>query len=30
VSFELMRREKVAVAFAFDRDFVTAGFDLLT
>jgi predicted nucleic acid-binding protein len=30
VSFELMRRERVAAAFAFDRDFLTAGFDLLT
>ena len=29
VSFEVMRRERIAVAFAFDRDFVTAGFDLL-
>jgi predicted nucleic acid-binding protein len=29
VTFELMRREKVRYAFAFDRDFVTAGFVLL-
>jgi predicted nucleic acid-binding protein len=29
VTFELMRREKVRYAFAFDRDFVTAGFALL-
>jgi uncharacterized protein len=29
VSFELMRRERLAVAFAFDQDFVTAGFELL-
>jgi len=29
VTFELMRRHRVAQAFAFDRDFVTAGFELL-
>jgi len=29
VSFEVMRREKLGVAFAFDEDFVTAGFELL-
>ena len=29
VSFEVMRREKISVAFAFDRHFVTAGFELL-
>ena len=29
VSFEIMRREKVARAFAFDAHFVTAGFSLL-
>jgi predicted nucleic acid-binding protein len=29
VSFEVMRREKIAAAFAFDAHFVTAGFDLL-
>lgn len=29
VTFELMRREKVRCAFAFDRDFVTAGYELL-
>lgn len=29
VSFELMRREKIETAFAFDRHFVTAGFALL-
>ena len=29
VSFELMRRERIRAAFAFDRHFVTAGFDLL-
>lgn len=26
LSFELMRREQITTAFAFDRDFVTAGF----
>lgn len=26
LSFELMRREGITTAFAFDRDFVTAGF----
>ena len=30
VSFEVMRREKIEAAFAFDRHFVTAGFELLT
>lgn len=30
VSFEVMRREKIGTAFAFDRHFVTAGFELLT
>lgn len=30
VTFELMRRGKVRAAFAFDADFVTAGFDRLT
>lgn len=30
VSFELMRREKIGTAFAFDKHFVTAGFELLT
>lgn len=30
VSFEVMRCEKIEVAFAFDRDFVTAGFELLS
>jgi len=29
VSFEIMRREKISTAFAFDRHFVTAGFELL-
>ena len=29
VGFEVMRREGIAAAFAFDRDFVTAGFELL-
>lgn len=29
VSFEVMRRDKIRTAFAFDRDFVTAGFELL-
>lgn len=29
VTFELMRRERLGSAFAFDRDFVTAGFELL-
>jgi predicted nucleic acid-binding protein len=29
VSFELMRVERVTRAFAFDRDFATAGFELL-
>lgn len=29
VSFELMRRERLTSAFAFDQDFVTAGFGLL-
>jgi len=29
VSFEVMRRQRLTTAFAFDRDFVTAGFDLL-
>jgi uncharacterized protein len=29
VSFEVMRREKVSHAFAFDRHFETAGFTLL-
>ena len=29
VTFELMRRERIRRAFAFDRDFVTAGFTLL-
>jgi predicted nucleic acid-binding protein len=29
VSFEVMRREKIEVAFAFDRHFATAGFELL-
>ena len=29
VTFELMRRERVGSAFAFDQDFVTAGFELL-
>lgn len=30
VSFEVMRRERIETAFAFDRDFVTAGFELLS
>ena len=30
VSFEIMRRERLEAAFAFDQDFVTAGFKLLT
>jgi predicted nucleic acid-binding protein len=30
VSFELMRQERVATAFAVDTDFVTAGFELLS
>ena len=29
VTFALMRRERLTTAFAFDRDFVTAGFLLL-
>src|SRR5438445_676830 len=29
VSFELMRQERLGAAFAFDTDFVTAGFELL-
>jgi predicted nucleic acid-binding protein len=29
VTFELMRRERLQRAFAFDQDFVTAGFELL-
>jgi predicted nucleic acid-binding protein len=29
VTFELMRRERITQAFAFDQDFVTAGFELL-
>lgn len=29
VSFEVMRREKLTTAFAFDDDFVTAGFEVL-
>ncbi len=29
VSFEVMRRERLTTAFAFDQDFVTAGFELL-
>ena len=29
VTFELMRRERLTRAFAFDRDFATAGFELL-
>lgn len=29
VSFELMRRERVTHAFAFDPHFVTAGFELV-
>ena len=30
VTFELMRDERLTRAFAFDQDFVTAGFELLT
>lgn len=30
VTFELMRRERIRRAFAFDQDFVTAGFTLLS
>ena len=29
VSFEVMRRERLKTAFAYDRDFETAGFELL-
>ncbi len=29
VSFEIMRRERIDQAFAFDQNFVTAGFRLL-
>lgn len=29
VSFEIMRRERIRRAFAFDRHFLTAGFELL-
>jgi len=29
VSFEVMRREQISRAFAFDQHFVTAGFELL-
>jgi predicted nucleic acid-binding protein len=29
VTFEMMREERVTHAFAFDQDFVTAGFSLL-
>ncbi len=29
VTFEVMRRERISEAFAFDQDFVTAGFELL-
>jgi hypothetical protein len=29
VSFEVMRREHITVAFSYDRDFHTAGFELL-
>lgn len=29
VSFEIMRRQSIAAAFAFDRHFSAAGFDLL-
>lgn len=29
VTFELMRRERIARAFAFDQDFATARFDLV-
>jgi uncharacterized protein len=30
VSFELMQRERIQSAFAFDNDFVTAGYELLS
>jgi predicted nucleic acid-binding protein len=30
VSFEVMRRERIRQAFAFDGHFVTAGFELLS
>jgi predicted nucleic acid-binding protein len=29
VSFELMHRERIETAFAFDRDFATQGFSLI-
>ena len=29
VTFELMRRERIVSAFAYNKHFVTAGFDLL-
>ena len=29
VSFEVMRRERISVAFSYDRDFRAAGFELL-
>jgi predicted nucleic acid-binding protein len=29
VTFELMRRERLSAAFAYDKDFGTAGFELL-
>lgn len=29
VTFELMRRNRISTAFAYDRDFLTAGFELL-
>ena len=29
VSFEIMRRERIGQAFAFDQHFLTAGFELL-
>ena len=29
LSFELMRRERITTAFAFNRDFVTAGFAVI-
>ncbi len=29
VTFEVMRRNRISAAFAFDEDFVTAGFELL-
>jgi predicted nucleic acid-binding protein len=29
VTFEMMREERISSAFAFDQDFVTAGFSLL-